>query len=795
MHPLRSLFALSLLTLPTIAADPTTLTIHTDKPGIQVPKSLYGIFFEDISRSADGGLYAELLQNRSFEDAPTPVAWEISTQSPDQATVSVDSAHPLNPDNPHYLNVTLHKPANVTLTNTGFHGIPVRQGATYTLALRSRSETESPLTATLLSSTGIPLATTTLKPMAYRPLVWSELTATLTPSATDPHAKLLLTLSASASLDQISLLPNDTWKSRNLRPDLATLLDDMKPAFVRFPGGCWVEGDTMATAYRWKKTVGPQDRRATVYNLWKYHATNALGYHEYLQLCEDLNADAMYVANVGMSHKENVPMDQMHVWVQDALDAIEYATGDASTRYGAMRAANGHPAPFNLKYLQIGNENGGPAYDERYALFYDAVKRKYPHITTIACLWNGMPKSRPIELLDEHYYNDPAFFIQNADRYDNYDRTKYKVYVGEYAVTRGAVGKGNLRAAVAEAAFMTGMERNSDVVQLASYAPLFAHTRYTAWNPNAINFDNHRSFGTPSYYVQQLFSRNRPDHILPLQITSPTPATPEPRAGQVGIGTWLTQAEFKDLKVEQGGKVLFQSDFAKGLTGFTNFAGDWRIRGGNVRQMSNQEACFALAGDPAWSDYTLSVKAKKFHGNEGFLVRFHSTSDKDYAMWNLGGWRNTKTAVEVSRDGSMSTISSESPVTIEPQRWYDIRIETKADRVKCFLDGQLIHEFTYPRTRSLYAVAGRSGPDVVLKVANVSADPQPATINLEGLTAAPAPAAAVTTLTSESPDDENTLEHPTKVSPKTTEIDVPGKSLPYTFPPNSVTVLRVKTRS
>ena len=290
-------------------------------------------------------------------------------------------------------------------------------------------------------------------------------------------------------------------------------------------------------------------------------------------MCEDLGAEPLFVINCGMSHKENVPLDKMGEFVQDALDAIEYANGPVTSTWGAVRAKNGHRAPFNLKYMEIGNENGGTAYHERYALFYDAIKAKYPQMHLIANEWSGTPKNRPIEIVDEHYYSTPEFFIANAGKYDSYDRAGRKVYVGEYAVTQGC-GQGNLRAAIGEAAFMTGMERNSDVVLMASYAPLFANVHYKKWNPDLIDFDSSRAYGIPSYYVQQMFSENRGDVVLPVTVTAPA-ITPAARTGAIGVGTWRTQAEFKDIKVTRGDETLFAYDPGDGTHGWRRHGGDW----------------------------------------------------------------------------------------------------------------------------------------------------------------------------------------------------------------------------
>ena len=326
-------------------------------------------------------------------------------------------------------------------------------------------------------------------------------------------------------LDVVSLFPEETYQGHACRTDLAQMLKDMQPAFVRFPGGCYVEGDELANAFRWKRTIGDVAERPGHWNLWGYRSNDGLGYLEYLQLCEDLGTEPLFVINCGMAHKDVVPMEQMPEFVQDALDAIEYANGDAgTTKWGKLRAEHGHPAPFGMKYIEIGNENGGPAYDERYALFYDAIKAKYPDINIVA---NVPTRQRPTEILDEHYYSLPEFFMSNAFRYDTYDRNGSHIYVGEYAVTQNA-GQGNLRAAIGEAAFMTGMERNADVVVMSSYAPLFVNPGWRRWNPNAIVFDASRSYGTPSYHVQAMFAQHRPDVILPLELKSP-PLSTKPR--------------------------------------------------------------------------------------------------------------------------------------------------------------------------------------------------------------------------------------------------------------------------
>ena len=329
---------------------------------------------------------------------------------------------------------------------------------------------------------------------------------------------------------------------------------------MRFPGGCWVEGETRERMYNWKKTIGNVDARTPLWNIWGYNATHGLGYHEYLQLAEDLGATSLFDINCGMSHKETVPMDQMSQWVQDALDAIEYANGPTNTFWGARRAAAGHPAPYHLQYLEIGNENGGPAYAERWPLFVKAIRAKYPEIKFLANHWmGGYPKAPMPDIVDEHFYDTPEWFMRHATHFDKYDRKGPKIFVGEYAVTRNC-GLGNLRGAQGEAAFMTGLKRNSDHVIMASYAPLLVNLNHRAWNPDLINFDSSRWYGLPSYYVQKLFAENRGDVSVPTTVEAPPTERELPR-GMIGVGTWNTAAEFKNIKVTApDGSVLLADD-------------------------------------------------------------------------------------------------------------------------------------------------------------------------------------------------------------------------------------------
>jgi alpha-L-arabinofuranosidase len=803
------------------SAGPARITIDAVKPGSTVSPTLYGIFFEEINRAGDGGIYAEMIQNRSFEDADFPVAWSLVKVGGAEAAMSLDQTKPLNANNPTCLKLEVTKPgARAGVANQGFKGTPKRPsdrsdqwpakwnkavaestsglnivaGKAYDLSLYAATKGSALLDVTLETQDGVVLAKGGVSGLGAE---WKKFTLALKATASDTNARLVISTKQPVGvwLDMVSLFPRDTWKGRpnGLRPDLMEMIAAMKPGFVRFPGGCFVEGDTLAGAARWKETVGDLAERPGHWTPWGYRSTDGLGMFEYLQMCEDLGAEPLFVVNCGMSHEEQAksnnkqPVAIDSQYVQDALDAIEYANGPVTSKWGALRAKAGHPAPFNLRMIEIGNENGGPVYDERYAIFHDAIKAKYPDMQLIACVWGGnMPKNRPLEIIDVHDYNTPQNFCNNSTRYDHYERKGPKVYFGEYAVSRGGCGKGNLRAAVAEAAFMTGLERNSDVVRMSSYAPLLVEPSWQSWNPNAIHFTSSRVFGTPSYHVQAMFGANRPDANLPLQIHQPDPELISVK-GMISLGTWQTQAEFKDVKVTKDGTTLFRCDFSKDLAGWKQVSGAWKVEDGVVRQTSDGADSSLAVGDPAWSDYTLELKARKLGGKEGFLIGFGLPDERTRARWNLGGQANTGYGLEF--DG-LSDVRV--PGSIETGRWYDIRIELKGATVKCWLDGQLIHDVVRKKVTALHAVAGtdKKTGEIIVKVVNASEQPVEAVLELKGASL-PASDARAIVLTSGSPADENDFATPTKVSPKQETIRVSGTKIQWTFAADSVTILRI----
>lgn len=783
------LLAAALLVAQTLAASAANrIAVQADRPGHRIPSTLWGIFFEDINLSADGGIHPELVRNLSFEDSDQPENWQLLAAAPGKAEMAIDTSRPLNPLNRRSLRVRVD--GGATVANDGYYGMNVAQDERYTLRLAARTADgfDGAIVARLVAGTQT-LAEGTLRGVGTS---WKQLTLDLTATGSHSKASLHLRLEGTGTvfLDMVSLVPRRTWKDRGLRPDLAEAMAALRPSFLRFPGGCWVEGDNLAHMYNWKKTVGRTDVRIPLRNIWGYHATHAIGYHEYLQMAEALGAEPLFCINAGMSHRENAPMDLMDQWVQDALDAIEYANGPTNSVWGGLRARNGHPAPFGLKYLEIGNENGGAAYRERWPLFVRAIQAKYPGIQLIANHWEGgYPKEPLPDIVDEHYYDTPEWFMENARKYDAYDRQGPRIFVGEYAVTRNT-GLGNLRGAIGEAAFMTGIERNSDVVTMAAYAPLFCNANHKRWPVNLINFDSARWYGIPSYHVQKLFSEHRGSVVLPTTVEAGTLEEPPPQGG-IGVGTWNTAAEFKDIRVTApDGRVLLASDFSQDHAGWKPHGdGRWSVQDGALRQAhADREFVRMLAGDRSWSDYTLELKARKTAGREGFLILFHNTDDEDRTWWNLGGWENARHGVEIGR-----TLDPR-PGRIETGRWYDIKVELRGLEVKCWLDGRLVHEIRRQRrvVDHLFASATRDDTtgDLILKVVNAAPVPLETTLEIAGAGAL-APQGQAILLTGASPKDENTLDQPHRVAPRTETVAVTGPRWTRTFPPNSFTVLRL----
>ncbi|HEY8903589.1 MAG TPA: alpha-L-arabinofuranosidase C-terminal domain-containing protein [Chthoniobacterales bacterium] len=558
------------LLLPCLHAQSTTITVQAGAAGKPISPDLVGIFFEDLSHAADGGLYAELIQNRSFDYSAadhagwTPLmAWQLIQRGDGQGSVAVETAQPLNAVNPSYAVLTVGNPGGgVGLQNEGFDGIPVKAGDRYDVSLFARqlAGSPAPLTVRLESKTGALLAEARLPAPSSD---WKKSSAVLVPSVTDADARFIVLAGGTGkiALDMVSLFPEKTFHNRpnGLRPDLAQVIADLKPKFVRFPGGCLVHGDGLDNIYHWKETIGPVEQRKPQRNIWRYHQSKGLGFFEYFQFCEDIGAKPLPVVAAGVccqnsnflvTHRYGIgqlglPMEQMPAYVQDVLDLIEYANGPVTSTWGAKRAAAGHPAPFGLQYLGIGNEDKiTPVFRERFEMIYKAVKAKHPEITVIGTVGPGpegddyikgwkIADELHLPMVDEHCYKSPQWFWDNLKRYDAYDRSKSKVYLGEWA-SFDDKRRSTLHSAISEAAYLTSLERNADVVRMASYAPLLAKRGHTDWTPDLIFFSNTEVFPTINYHVQQLFSVNGGDFYIPTTIGDGTTPPADLAASTVG---------------------------------------------------------------------------------------------------------------------------------------------------------------------------------------------------------------------------------------------------------------------
>ena len=589
---MRTFSLIILAGLVAFAQTPATITVDAAHPGASISPQMFGIFFEDINFGADGGLYPELIKNRSFEFSQALAGWHEVLQmnsnglTPPKGEMDIRTEDPLNTSNPHYLRIRVYQPG-YSFYNVGFRGMGIAAGADYRFSAYVRSAGPKSFRAVITDENHKEIGTGTLTGFDG---TWKKYEAVIHANATTQHAQVTFYGDevGSLDLDMISLFPLDTRAHRpnGLRKDLVQLLADMHPGFLRFPGGCIVEGRQLATRYRWKTTVGDIAQRQTLINRWNdefdhrpapdYFQSFGLGFFEYFQLAEDIGARPLPILNCGMAcqfnSSETAKLEEIQEYTQDALDLIEFANGAATTPWGHLRAEMGHPAPFHLTMIGVGNEQWGDRYIERYKIFATALKAKHPEIQLVVSA-GPAPAGEPFEsmwshwrelkadIVDEHYYMDPQWFLSNTARYDHYDRSGPKVFAGEYAAQTSGTTKpdnrNNWKGAIAEASFMTGLERNADVVQMASYAPLLAHVDAWQWKPDAIWVDNLHSFGTPNFYVQSVFANNAGTQIVPVTPHAEgnlyTSATLDERTHELIVKVINNSAEARPAEIELKG--------------------------------------------------------------------------------------------------------------------------------------------------------------------------------------------------------------------------------------------------
>ena len=783
------------------ASAQVTIDIDLQKPGHAVSPTLYGIFFEDINHAADGGLYAELIRNRSFEEREDePLAWKAFGSS----DIALTTDNLLNTAQRHALALTV-KAAGGGVENEGFWGIHAVNGNQYKLKFWVRLVKGNPglMRASLVGKDGQTLGEVKIDDKIGKK--WQKVEAKFVATENDGNAHFRLTTEQPCELvlDMVSLFP-PTFKNREngCRPQLAQMLADMHPKFMRFPGGCFVEGqEAPENAYRWQRTVGPIEQRPGHMNAnWRYWVTDGLGFHEYLQLAEDLGAKPLYVVNVGIWHGGFTPVEELDPWIQECLDALEYANGDAkTTKFGRMRAENGHPEPFNIEYLEIGNENANfhfdtnqdqsERYHERYRKFYDAVKAKYPNVKCIGNVesWGtDQPSWRsqePVDMLDEHYYRNPSWFADAYHKYDSYDRRGPKIYVGEYAVTSQFGRVGNQNAALGEAVYMLGMENNADIVVMNSYAPIFVNDNASNWPTDMIHFNAEYAFGTPSYWVQNLFSNHVGTRTVPqtLKWKLPEPKPIEVKQPMhVGVGTWATRAEYKEPRLIVDGKTYKLPDIQT-----------WKHNRGREPHM---EIC---PTEFQGKKYSYSVKARKTDGREGFLMVYNYRNERDFDWFNVAGWGNTQNAIEQSMDGGRMNIGESTPFAVETDRWYDLRVEVEGDSVTAYIDGkrQTAARNKNPNMRGIYSnsTLDERTNTLYIKVVNVGEGSTQGCINLAN---GVAERAGMVRLAAESGQDENTRIDPMAIHPRHIGVftDRGGTQLKFPVAAFSVNIITVKLK-
>ena len=763
----------------------TKLKIFTEDTLFPVAKDLYGLFFEDINRAGDGGLYPELLRNRAFEDSIPPeevtldengysftsdfgwkaifnhgeglTKWVRQNKTPEtpipawytcgNAVMNLNREDVLNGKRLAALDVTFN---GGEIRNIGYAGIPQEKGKKYRLYFFAKIlDGDGKLNIRIETENGEESCRRTVQLSSDE---YVKYEAELEAEATGSVCSLYIGGQGSVRFGFISMMPAETYKGHGLRKDLAELYAGIHPKFVRFPGGCIVEGFTFATMNRFKNSIGPVWERPSQYLLWHYRTTNGLGFHEFLQLCEDLGAEPLYVCNCGLvcqgrSHENNwLEGDALKDMLEDALAALEYATAPADTRYGAMRAAAGHPEPFRMKYLEIGNENWGPLYHERYEYFRKEIKKHYPDMIIVSNT-HVEKEGLPTDIVDEHFYSDVNFFAEQLHHYDNYDRKGPGVFVGELAVN--VADTGNLRAALAEAMFFIGMERNQDIVRLASYAPMNENIHFAAWAPNLIAFDNRYSYGIPSYYIWKLFGSNRGERVLRIEEETPTVyrfASGMPSiVGNVSMRfrnpVWQGEAVKPSHHVlgyaipEEDGYVIRQGDESQAEMRFLEHRGmtessliilgdDEGSRSGtfetDVLPAPGKPVgigIFSARWEKSWYDKGEEMLQREWDFR--FIHPFH---------WIIsdGISRIVDTGYYVWED-----LCDPVPLTLSETEYTHLKYEADEQTIRVYVEGKLIQTATLPHRQKTASVVTETDSEVLVKLVNLSEEAEDVELTLD----------------------------------------------------------------
>lgn len=792
---------------------------------------LYGIFFEDLNHAADGGLYGQMVQNYAFEycamDNPSyraMTAWEVLEAEDTVMSAAVLCGDGFSRENPHYLTVEVKEPGKQAgFFNLGYNtGLYFEKGKSYRFSCYARREGKEPVTYTVALG-GIGGETYGKGEICISDDKWCKYELELTAQETDTAGRLyFMTKQAGrASFDFISLFPKDTFKEREngLRRDIAELLAEMRPKFVRFPGGCLVHDGSLDendrdSMYRWKKTIGPVENRPARRNNWNYNQSLGLGFYEYFLFCEDIGAKPLPVLPAGYNphSRQSVPEEKLQEWIDDALDLIAFANDGADTKWGSIRAGLGHEEPFGLEYLAIGNEEEGEGFFRLYPFFHKAIKEKYPEIKLINsagpftagrefdCGWKSAYENQS-ELVDEHYYTSPEWMLANVHRYDSYNPAGPKVFLGEYASWGNTYYN-----ALCEAAYMTGLERNAASVGLACYAPLLCNADYVNWQPDMIWFDNHRVYGMANYYVQKLFMNHQGDSLIEMGCEGmEVPVTVNAGAirGDIAFGASGGAAEFTKI------------EWTDHISGRTVCCKDIQIAEGEKEQ--RLQALNGEALPVSSEDYTLHFYGKRRKGRSGLTVSFGIADEKNRYEWAIGSWDNKKTELVSVTDGRSSSLTQERlhlldgvtyecTLHVKGREMTGLVAESGRDRAEEGQQADLTKVSAAACRESavlarvtaqdlplvledLYTVASleEETGDVILKVVNVQEQEREADICLQGRDAV-----TVYSLAGYEKEAVNSFEQPEKILPREETFPVEGNSFRYCFPAQSVTVLRFR---
>ncbi|MCR5032768.1 MAG: hypothetical protein K6A92_07895 [Lachnospiraceae bacterium] len=794
-----------------------TITLHPETP-VKDIRDLFGIFFEDINHAADGGLYGELIRNRSFEFDPIDhpsyhalTAWYLT----DGLSGEIRTEEPIHPNNPHYLHLTAAREG--CLENEGYdQGICLEEGASYEFSMYVKGQgilhvmlSEAPNTTMapadfLTASGGVRHPISDGREFSVSSSAWQKVTHTFKVTKTTHTACLQIIVTAGSDLDvdMISLFPADTFNGREngLRKDIATALKDLHPKFMRFPGGCLVHDGSLNandrnSMYRWKNTLGPLEQRPSRRNNWGYNQSLGLGYYEYFCFCEDIGCTPLPVVPGGFNpHKgEGVPMEELDAWIRETLDLIEFANGSAETPMGSLRAKLGHPESFHLRYIGVGNEEIGAGFFERYPRFHEAIRKAYPDIKIINSAgpfavgdgydagWKSAVQNGS-DLVDEHYYSSPEWFLAKMHHYDDYDPNGPKVFLGEYASWGNTFYN-----ALTEAAYMTHLEK-APAVALACYAPLLCNTAYRNWTPDLLFFNGHQVVKTANYYVQQLFMHHQGETEIALETEDLEEILHLSDTNRIAGDITIAGNDIEGICSDM---VLELPQGAKNLPSLT---------------VRTDNETYVLAEDVDAEEYALEFSFKRNAGRKGLKICFGKKKGEDTCLiWDFGGWDNWDCNIASNVRGRGSVISHRIyHVTDEP---YKLRLEVKGRRIKAYVNGVLMNDTVdrLPEIEELYVSASKdSEGNVFLKAVNLTGDDKEVRVRIPGLggrscsesassdssTADSREALAYGKILQAPLSAENTFEEEV-VAPRDFTVPFEQDGFTYAFPAHSVTVFRI----